>query len=68
MLELGDYFGVCTSSTIIIYSKATQDKVKEVPYSSTGTINDIFFVDKDISYSIVAKMKMQSALISIKRH
>ncbi|MCU5732183.1 hypothetical protein [Bacillus pacificus] len=55
LLELGDYFGVCTSTTIIIYSKATQNKVKEVPYSSTGTINDIFFVDKDISLLIVAR-------------
>ncbi|MCU5717536.1 hypothetical protein OCB69_20820 [Bacillus cereus] len=55
LLELGDYFGVCTQTTIIIYSKVTQKKVKEVPYSSTGTINDIFFVDKDISLLIVAR-------------
>lgn len=55
LLELGDYFGVCTQTTIIIYSKATQNKVKEVPYSSTGTINDIFYLDKDISLLIVAR-------------
>ncbi|PEC22793.1 hypothetical protein [Bacillus cereus] len=55
LLELGDYFGVCTQTTIIIYSKETQNKVKEVPYSSTGTINDIFYVDKDITILIVAR-------------
>lgn len=55
LLELGDHFGVCTSTTIIVYSKATQNKVKEVPYSSTGTINDVFYVDKDISLLIVAR-------------
>ncbi|MEK5197392.1 hypothetical protein MHI49_28665 [Bacillus sp. FSL M7-0884] len=55
LLELGDCFGVCTQTTIIIYSKATQNKVKELPYSSTGTINDVFYVDKDISLLIVAR-------------
>ncbi|HFK1428035.1 MULTISPECIES: hypothetical protein [Bacillus cereus group] len=55
LLELGDYFGVCTQTTIIIYSKATQSKVKELPYSSTGTISDVFYVDKDISLLIVAR-------------
>ncbi|PFM11704.1 hypothetical protein COJ40_09095 [Bacillus cereus] len=55
LLELGDYFGVCTQTTIIIYNKATQNKVKELPYSSTGTINDVFYVDKDISLLIVAR-------------
>lgn len=55
LLELGDYFGVCTSTTIILYSKVTQSKVKEVPYSSTGTINDIFYVDKDITILIVVR-------------
>ncbi|BCC74148.1 hypothetical protein BCJMU51_p2003 (plasmid) [Bacillus cereus] len=55
LLELGDYFGVCTQTTIIVYSKATQNKVKEVTYSSTGQINDIFYVDKDISLLIVAR-------------
>ncbi|HDR7669557.1 TPA: hypothetical protein QCX97_003442 [Bacillus wiedmannii] len=47
LLELGDYFGVCTLSTIIIYNKATQNKVKEIPYSSASTINDLFYVDQD---------------------
>ncbi|PGD58095.1 hypothetical protein COM40_12050 [Bacillus wiedmannii] len=55
LLELGDYFGVCTQTTIIIYSKVTQNKVKEVPYSSTGTISDVFYVDKDISLLIVTR-------------
>ncbi|MCU5173784.1 MULTISPECIES: hypothetical protein [Bacillus cereus group] len=47
LIELGDYFGVCTLSTIIIYSKVTQNKVKEIPYSSASTINDLFYVDQD---------------------
>lgn len=47
LLELGDYFGVCTQTTIIIYSKDTQNKVKEIPYTSTSAINDLFHVDQD---------------------
>ncbi|MFV8517128.1 hypothetical protein [Bacillus sp. SBS7] len=61
LLELGDHFGVSTDNKIIIYSKATQSKVKEVPHSSianstgAGRINDIFYVDKDITLLIVAR-------------